>query len=217
MILKLNKTQIYCLGLLLSVGLSSCQSPEQKIANARKAAEIEQEQKLKQFVESTPDLYKVSWKVCGDSKINLNREINKGCDETRDVPTEGFEKPVFVWGPAGEIKFINKPSFADISLDSTLFVKARGCLVSGTPKEQQLYAVKKFLLKKGSNPQLTDVKVEIVPKQEKEKILRDAIADAEIENTSLTNFGVSSNGLIPTTDQGCKTIDQWNKDNEATS
>ncbi|WGV29063.1 hypothetical protein [Halotia branconii] len=216
MILKLNKTQVYVFGLLVSVGLSSCQSPEQKAANAQKAAEAEQEQKFQNFVESTPDLYKVSWKVCGDSKINLNRKVNKGCDETRDVPAEGFQKPIFVWGPAGEIKFINKPSFADISLDSTLFIKARGCLVSGTPKEQQLYAIKKFLLKKGSNPQPTDVKVEIVPKQEKEQILRDAIADAETENASLTNFGVSSNGLIPTTDQGCKTIDEWKKDNETT-
>lgn len=205
---QLNKSQIYMLGLLLSVGLSSCQSPEQKAANAQKAVEAEQEQKFKQFIESTPDLYKVSWKVCGDASLNLNRKINFGCDETRDIPTQGFQKPIFVWGPAGEIKFINKPSFADVSLDSTLFVKARGCLVSGAPKEQQLYVAREFLLKKGSNPQPTDVKIEIVPKQEKEKILRDAIANAEIENASLTNFGVSSNGLIPN-GKACKTIEEW--------
>ncbi|MCC5623375.1 hypothetical protein LC574_19525, partial [Nostoc sp. CHAB 5715] len=86
--------------------------------------------------------------------------------------------------------------------------KARGCLVSGTPKEQQLYVVREFLLKKGSNPQPTDVKIEVVSKQEKEKILRNAVANAEVENATLTNFGVSSNGLIPN-GKACKTIDEW--------
>lgn len=208
---NLNKSQIYALALLLSLGVSSCQSPEQKAANAQKAVEAEQEQKFKQFVESTPDLYKVTWKVCVDASLNLNRKINKGCDETRDIPTQGFQAPIYVWGPAGEIKFITKPSFfADVSLDSTLFVKSRGCLASGAAKEQQLYVVREFLLKKGSNPQPTNAKIEIVPKHEKEKILRNAVANAEIENASLTNFGVSSNGLIPT-GKACKTIEEWKK------
>ncbi|MCC5618618.1 hypothetical protein LC605_26720 [Nostoc sp. CHAB 5836] len=212
---KLTKSPTYVLTLLLSMGLSSCVSPEQKAANAQKALLSELEQKFKRFVESTPDLYKVSWKVCGDASLNLNRKINFGCDETRDIPTKGFQEPIFVWGPAGEIKFINKPSFADVSFLSTLFVKSRGCLLSGTPKEQQLYVVREFLLKKGSTPQPTDVKIEVVPKQEKEKILRNAVANAERENASLTNFGVSSNGLIPT-GKTCPTIDEWKNDNQTT-
>ena len=212
MIFKLDKSQIYALALLLSLGVSSCQSPEQKAANARKAVEAEREQKFKQFVESTPDLYKVTWKLCGDASLNLNRKINFGCNETRDIPTQGFQAPIYVWGPAGEIKFITKPSFADVSLDSTLFVKARGCLVSGTAKQEQLYVVKEFLLKKGSNPQSKDVKIEIVSKQEKENMLRGAVANAQLENASLTNFGVSSNGLIPT-GKACQSFDEWKKGN----
>ena len=212
MIFNLNKSQIYALALLLSLGVSSCQSPEQKAANARKAVEAEREQKFKQFVETTPDLYKVTWKLCGDASLNLNRKINFSCNETRDIPTQGFQAPIYVWGPAGEIKFITKPSFADVSLDSTLFVKARGCLVSGTAKQEQLYVVKEFLLKKGSNPQSKDVKIEIVSKQEKENMLRGAVANAQLENASLTNFGVSSNGLIPT-GKACQSFDEWKKGN----
>lgn len=209
MMFDLNKNQIYVLALLLSLGVSSCQSPEQKAANAQKAIEAEQEQKFKQFVESTPDLYKVTWKVCGDDSVDLNRKINSSCDETRDIPTQGFQAPIYVWGPAGEIKFITKPSFfADISSDSTLFVKSRGCLTSGTAKEEQIYAIKTFPLKKGSNPQPKDANIEIVTKQEKEKILRDALENAQIENASLTNFGVSSNGLIPT-GKACESFDEW--------
>lgn len=209
---NLNKNQIYVLTLLLSLGVSSCQSPEQKAAYAQKAVEAEREQKFKQFVESTPDLYKVTWKLCVNAGVDLNRKINLGCDEARDIPTQGFQTPIYVWGPAGEIKFITKPSFNDVSLDSTLFVKARGCLASGTAKQEQLYVVREFLLKKGSNPQPKDVKIEIVPKQEKEKILRDAVANAQIENATLTNFGVSSNGLIPT-EKACQSFDEWNKAN----
>lgn len=213
MMFNLNKSQIYVLALLLSMGVSSCQSPEQKAANARKAVEAEREQKFKQFVESMPDLYKVTWKVCGSSGIDLNRKINLGCDETRDIPTQGFQAPIYVWGPAGEIKFITKPSFfADISLDSTLFVKSRGCLASGTAKQEQLYVVREFPLKKDSNPQPKDAKIEIVAKQEKEKILREAVANAQLENASLTNFGVSSNGLI-STGKACQSFDEWKKGN----
>ncbi|ODG99170.1 hypothetical protein A4S05_05450 [Nostoc sp. KVJ20] len=213
MIFNLNKNQIYALALLLSLGVSSCQSPEQKAAYAQKAVEAEREQKFKQFVESTPDLYKVTWKVCGNAGVDLNRKINLGCDETKDIPTQGFQTPIYVWGPAGEIKFITKPSFfADISSDSTLFVKSRGCLASGTAKQEQLYVVREFPLKKGSNPQPKDAKIEIVPKQEKEKILRDAVANAQIENATLTNFGVSSNGLIPT-GKACQSFDEWKKGN----
>lgn len=212
MMFNLNRSQIYVVALLLSMGVSSCQSPEQKAVNARKAVEAEREQKFKQFVESMPDLYKVNWKVCGDGLISIYKDINQGCSESRDIPTKGFLNPAFVWGPVGEVKFASKPSFLRGKQDTGLFVKSKGCLKSGSPKEQQFYKLEEFSLTKDNNPQPTNAKIEIMPKQEKENILRDAVANAQIENATLTNFGVSSNGLIPT-GKACQSFDEWKKAN----
>jgi len=96
---------------------------------------------------------------------------------------------------------------------TVLFVKSKGCLNSGKPQDEQAYyKVSDFWLKSDNNPQATtNARLEIVSKQEKEKVLAEAIKDAQKENAYLTNFGTSSNGLIPTTAQLCLNLEEWKK------
>lgn len=219
---------------LLSMGLTSCQSPEdkaaqaqQKLAQAQKEAyaaqkvvdekngsaqKTETDKLVREYVENTPDLYRISWKVCGDKRLNvtLRSEINNECSETRNEPTKGYSSPAYVWGPAQEIQFINKPHFA-MSLQKTgLFVKSRGCVNLGKPQKQDFYKVEEFSLDKGSNIAATNAKIELVTKQEKEDVLASAVKNAKLDIYSLNKFGVASDGLIPT-GQTCLTVEEWKK------
>ncbi|MEJ1937468.1 hypothetical protein WDZ92_45315, partial [Nostoc sp. NIES-2111] len=71
--------------------------------------------------------------------------------------------------------------------------------------------VEEFTLKKGNDPLPSNVKLELVSQQEKKQVLKEIIAEAKSENNSLTNFGVSSNGLMPI-GKACPTIEEWQKE-----
>ncbi|MBE8970965.1 hypothetical protein IQ277_33630 [Nostocales cyanobacterium LEGE 12452] len=103
------------LALLIGGGIISCQSktPEQ-IAHETELELIAAKEKaeasvVKKFVDSTPDLYRVNWKVCSDGFLDRD---NNGCKESRDVGAKGFPEAVLVWGPVQEVKFVTKRHFS---------------------------------------------------------------------------------------------------------
>ncbi|MBH8573543.1 hypothetical protein I8752_11045 [Nostocaceae cyanobacterium CENA369] len=219
----MSKRKIFTALISIGVGLwlGACQSGDDKVSQTQKdsplayaATSDEQSPKdkqLQEYVESTPDLHRISWKVCGDGKLSvtMNEQINKGCNETRNEPAKGFFQPAYVWGPVEEIKFVNKRHFTPSLQIVGLFVKSRGCVSLGQPGEENFYRVAEFTLEKNANlPK--DARSELITKEQKKQILNATIKDADLELTSLKNFGVSSNGLIPT-GPTCPTIEQWHK------
>ncbi|MEJ6487439.1 hypothetical protein N0Y54_40370 [Nostoc punctiforme UO1] len=220
----MSKRKIFAALVSIGVGLclGACQSERDKVAQAENelkqayaATSDEQSPKEKQvqeYVNSTPDLHRVSWKVCGDGKLSvtMNEDLNKGCNETKNEPAKGFFQPAYVWGPVKEVKFVNKPDLSPSLQITGLFVKSRGCVSLGKPGEENFYRVSEFTLKKANANLPKDSKTEVITKQEKQKILSAVIGDAESELTSLRNFGVSSNGLLPT-GSTCPTLDKWKK------
>ncbi|MCC5620103.1 hypothetical protein [Nostoc sp. CHAB 5715] len=216
MIFKTSQIAI-SLALLVSGGIVSCQSktPEQ-IADEKEQQLIAAKQKaeadlLKDFVDTTPDLYKVNWKVCSDGFLNQD---NNGCNESRDIRTKGFSEAVLVWGPVEEVKFFTKPHFSFNMQNVGLFVKSKGCLLLGKPEGgEQFYKIHEFSLKKGSTlPNPDSAKIDKLSPQDKVQAIRVAIDNAENEIASLNNFGVSSTGFIPNTaKQPCLTLEKWKK------
>ncbi|BCL40162.1 hypothetical protein NSMS1_66090 (plasmid) [Nostoc sp. MS1] len=220
----MNKIALLTSLALIGLGLGACQSDANKVAQAENElkqayaatttnVQNPEDKQVQEYLESTPALYRVSWKVCGDDKLSvkLKLKINKGCNETRNEPTEGYTSPAYVWADAKEIKFVNKRHFVDNLQYTGLFVKSRGCLNLGTPQQEKFYKVEEFTLKKGNDPLPSNVKLELVSQQEKKQVLKEAIAQAKLENNSLTNFGVSSNGLIPI-GKACPTIEEWQEE-----
>ncbi|RCJ18629.1 hypothetical protein A6770_32800 [Nostoc minutum NIES-26] len=207
---------------LLSLGLVSCQPSEDRVAQAEEKLkeahtartavdqnnkESETDKQIREYVENTPDLYRISWKVCGD----YNAPYNNGtrCNETRSPRTKGYFEPAYMWA-ANKAQFVNKQHFAANFHNTGLFVKSRGCLKSGKPKEEEFYHVRDFMLEKGkATPSPTDVKIEVLSKQEKQQIVQQAFNDAETEISALNNYGVSATtGLIPT-GKSCLTVEEW--------
>jgi hypothetical protein len=191
---------------VIALGLLSCQSEEEKAAQARKEAReayvaklaSEQSEKekaiqeqIRQYVEDTPDLYRISWKICGDWNAPYNGGIR--CNETKTPRTRGYFEPAYVWGASG-VEFVNKQNFVDNFWTTGLFIKSQGCLNSGKPKQYGLYHVKDYMRKKEAvPPSPTDVKIERL----------------STENYTLTNFGVSATtGLIPT-GKNCLILEEW--------
>ncbi|QFS49530.1 hypothetical protein [Nostoc sphaeroides] len=205
------------LALLFSGGIISCQSktPEQ-IARVTELELIAAKQKaeateIKEFVDSTPDLYKVNWKVCSDGFLDQD---NNGCKESRDVRSIGFSEAVLVWGPVQEVKFVTKRHFSPNMQNVGLFVKSKGCLLLGKPEGgEQFYKIHEFSLKKGSTlPNPDSTKIDKLSPEDKVQAIRVAIDNAETEIASLNNFGVSSTGFMPTAaKQPCLTLEKWKK------
>lgn len=205
------------LALLLSGGIISCHSktPEQigheielELIAAKEKAEAAE---VKKFVDSTPDLYRVNWKVCSDGFLDQD---NNGCKESRDVRSIGFPEAVLVWGTVQEVKFVSKRHFSHNMQSVGLFVKSKGCLLLGKPEAgEQFYKIHEFSLKKGSTlPNPDSAKIDKLSPEDKVKAIRAAIDNAETEIASLNNFGVSSTGFIPTTaKQPCLTLEKWKK------
>ncbi|MBD2730683.1 hypothetical protein H6G96_31280 [Nostoc sp. FACHB-892] len=222
----MNKRKIFAALVSIGVGLylGACQSETDLVAQAENdlkqayaaASDDEQSQKdkevqeqIRQYVEETPNLYRITWKVCGDG--NAPYKNGTRCNETKIPRTKGYFEPVYVWGANG-VQFVNKQDFVRNFWTTGLFVKSRGCLNLGKPREEGLYNVKNFMLKKtGTTPTPENVKVEVLSKEEKQKVVEQAFKDAEAENYALTNFGVSATtGLIPT-GKTCLTVDEWKK------
>ncbi|MCC5668932.1 hypothetical protein LC653_35025 [Nostoc sp. CHAB 5784] len=216
MLFKTSKIAI-SLALLVSGGIISCQSktPEQ-IAHETELELIAAKQKaeasaVKEFVDSTPDLYKVNWKVCSDGFLE---RYNNGCNESRDVRSIGFSEAVLVWGPVQEVKFVTKPHFSFNMQNVGLFVKSKGCLLLGKPEGgEQFYKIHEFSLKKGSTlPNPDSTKIDKLSPEDKVQAIRAAIDNAETEIASLNNFGVSSTVFMPNTaKQPCLTLEKWKK------
>jgi hypothetical protein len=214
MLFKISQIAI-TLALLIGGGIISCQSktPEQiahetelELIAAKEKAEADE---VKKFVDSTPDLYRVNWKVCSDGFPGRN---HSGCEESRDVRTKGFSEAVLVWGPVQEVKFVSKPNFAFSMQNVGLFVKSKGCLLLGKPEGgDQFYKINEFSLRQGSAlPKPDSAKIDKLSPEDKTKAIRVAINNAEDEIASLNNFGVSSSGFIPTTAlQPCLTLEKW--------
>lgn len=203
------------LALLVGGGIISCQSktPEQiahktelELIAAKEKAEADE---VKKFVDSTPDLYRVNWKVCSDGFLDRD---NNGCKESRDVSAKGFPEAVLIWGPVQEVKFVTKRDFAFNMQSVGLFVKSKGCLLLGKPEAgDQFYKIHEFSLTKGSAlPNPDSAKIDKLSPEDKTKAIRVAINNAEDEIASLNNFGVSSTGFIPTAaKQPCLTLEKW--------
>lgn len=216
----MNKIALFTALVLMGTALGACQSDEGRVAQAENdyAAKLTDsesqkekavQEQIRQYVEDTPDLYRISWKICGD----WNAPYNNGtrCNETRVPTTKGYFEPAYVWS-ANQAQFVNKQNFVRDAWTTGLFVKSRGCLNIGKPREESFYNVKNFMIEKTApTPSLENVKVEVVSKQEKQKVVEQAFKDAEIENYALTNFGISTaTGSIPT-GKTCLTIDEWKK------
>lgn len=209
---------------LVSIGvglcLGACQSEGDKVAQAEndygaKLTDVqsqkdkEVQEQIRQYVEETPNLYRVTWKVCGDYRSRLRDGVR--CSETKIPKTKGYVDPVYVWAANG-VQFINKQHFVNSYWATGLFVKSKGCLNSGKPEQEQFYNVKNFTRDKTNTvPTAANVKVEALSKQEKQTVVELAFKDAEVENYALKNFGVSATtGLIPT-GKTCLTVDEWKK------
>jgi len=196
--------------MLSTMVLSACQSPEEKAAAARlkelEAARAAEEKQIKSLVDSTPDLYRVFWKVCGDGKINPKRSINGGCDEARYPTTEGYKEPLYMWGPVGDVRVeeVANPIVQD-RMYPNVFIKSRGCLTSGTPKNEQLYLVREFSVEKTNPVTPNNIRVEKLSKEEKETKIRQQAGNVAL--------------LRPYTDYGliggidCPSYDEWKKRN----
>ncbi len=203
------------LALLVGGGIISCQSktPEQ-IAKETELELIAAKQKaeaaeIKNFVDTTPDLYRVNWKVCSDGFLVQD---NNGCKESRDVASKGFPEAVLVWGPVQEVKFVTKRHFSPNMQSVGLFVKSKGCLLLGKPEGgDHFYKIHQFSLTKGSAlPNPDSAKIDKLSSEDKTKAIRVATNNAEDEIASLNNFGVSSSGFMPSTAmQPCLTLEKW--------
>lgn len=220
----MKKIALFTTVILISTGLGACQSDADKAAQAQRdlraayAAKLDEEQtqkenavkeQIRQYVEDTPNLYRISWKVCGDYRSRLRNGVR--CSETRIPKTDGYVEPVYVWAANG-VQFVNKQHFVDNAWTTGLFVKSNGCLNLGKPREEGLYNVKNFMIEKtGTTPTPQNVKVEVLSRQEKQQVVEQAFKDAEVENYAITNFGVSATtGLIPT-GKNCLTLEEWKK------
>ncbi|MFN6568210.1 hypothetical protein [Dendronalium sp. ChiSLP03b] len=195
---------------LLSIAVVSCQSPEQKAAEARKkeieTARAEKEQQIKALISSTPDIYRVSWKVCQDKKVNLARKFNGGCDEAKEPTTQGFQEPLFMWGPIGQVQVDQKTNpISPGVIYATAFIKSRGCLTSGTPKNEQLYKVRGFVVDKNAPVTSSNIKAERLSKEEKESKIRQQVANVELTRDYQTL------GLLGGDD--CQSFNDWEKNN----
>ncbi|MBD2505538.1 hypothetical protein [Anabaena azotica] len=219
----MNKIALFTALALIGSLLGACQSDADRLAQAQRdlraayAASLEEEQaqkekavkeQIRKYVEDTPDLYRISWNVCGDYSGRLHNGVR--CSITKIPKEKGYVDPVYVWA-ANEKQFINKKGFIRGFLLSGLFVKSRGCLNVGKPREEQLYHVKDFMIKKGdATPSLENVKIEVLSRAEKQEVVEQAFRDAEVENYALTNFGVSATtGMIPTGQKSCLTPEEW--------
>lgn len=205
------------LALFVGGGIISCQSktPEQ-IAQETELELIAAKQKaeaaeIKKFVDTTPDLYRVNWKVCSEGFLDRD---NNGCKESLDVRAKGFPEAVLVWGPVQEVKFVTKRNFSPNMQSVGLFVKSKGCLKLGKPEGGgQFYKIHEFSLTKGSAlPNPDSAKIDKLSPEDKTKAIRVATDNAEDEIASLNNFGVSSSGFIPNAaKQPCLTLEKWKK------
>ncbi|RCJ40903.1 hypothetical protein A6770_37000 [Nostoc minutum NIES-26] len=194
------------------MGLTSCQTPEQKAALAQQkayeTAQAEKERQIQQLVGDAPDLYRVLWKVCGDRKFNLNRKINGGCDEARVAAPQGFQEPLLMWGPVGEIQIDKKinPLSRD-RIEATAFIKSRGCLTSGSPSYERLYKVREFLVDTNTPVSSENIKIERLSTEEKEKKIRTQVANVELTRDS-RSLGLIGGGNT------CESFDDWKKSNQ---
>lgn len=203
------------LALFVGGGIISCQSKtpeqialekEQELIAAKEKAEVAE---VKKFVDTTPDLYRVNWKVCSEGFLDRD---NNGCKESRDVRAKGFPEAVLVWGPVQEVKFVTKRNFSPNMQSVGLFVKSKGCLKLGKPEGgDQFYKIHEFSLTKGSAlPNPDSAKIDKLSPEYKTKAIRVAINNAENEIASLNNFGVSSTGFMPSAAlQPCLTLEKW--------
>ncbi|MBD2249007.1 hypothetical protein [Nostoc sp. FACHB-888] len=203
------------LALFVGGGIISCQSKtpeqitlekEQELIAAKEKAEAAE---VKKFVDTTPELYRVNWKVCSEGFLDRD---NNGCKESRDVRAKGFPEAVLVWGPVQEVKFVTKRNFSPNMQSVGLFVKSKGCLKLGKPEGgDQFYKIHEFSLTKGSAlPNPDSAKIDKLSPEYKTKAIRVAINNAENEIASLNNFGVSSTGFMPSAAlQPCLTLEKW--------
>ncbi|WP_341531735.1 hypothetical protein WKK05_39150 (plasmid) [Nostoc sp. UHCC 0302] len=220
----MNKIGWFATLVLIGLGLGACQSDGDKVSQAdnnvkqayaakltdeQSQKENEVQEQIRQYVEETPDLYRISWKVCGDYRSRLRDGVR--CSETKIPKTKGYVNPVYVWAANG-VQFVNKQHFVDSYWATGLFIKSKGCLNSGKPTQEQFYNVKDFTRDKTSAiPTAANVKIEALSKQEKQTVVKQAFKDAETENYAITNFGVSATtGLIPT-GKDCLTLEEWKK------
>ncbi|BAY42059.1 hypothetical protein NIES2111_64550 (plasmid) [Nostoc sp. NIES-2111] len=214
----MNKIALFTALALIGTTLGACQSDEGKVAQAEndyaaKLTDAESpkekavQEQIRKYVEDTPDLYRISWKICGDYRSRLRNGIR--CSETKIPKDKGYVDPVYVWAANG-VQFVNKQHFVDSYWTTGLFVKSRGCLNSGKPEKEQFYNVKNFTRDKTSAiPTAADVKIEALSKQDKQTVVEQAFKDAEVENYALTNYGVSATtGLIPTA-KDCLILEEW--------
>jgi hypothetical protein len=200
---------------ILSLGLLSCQSAEERASQAREQAEkaeaakqeaerVKKEMEFKEGLKSYPPLYKVTWKICN---INHNPKIpqNRPCDETKEPATLGYSKPVYLWGPAGEIKMLKGRSW--FTSESYLFVKSRGCLSSGEPKKEEFFKIKTFVrgqyVKDSTLPEPdVNVKIQLLSPEEKEEAVKVQNTIAKLERAG---------GFYVDDDYDCQTLTDWNR------
>lgn len=211
-------TTLVSIGVALCLG--ACQSEGDKVAQAEndyraKLTDVqsqkdkEVQEQIRQYVEETPNLYRITWKVCGDYRSRLRDGVR--CSETKIPKTKGYVDPVYVWAANG-VQFVNKQHFVNSYWATGLFVKSKGCLNSGKPEQEQFYNVKNFTRDKtNAVPTAANVKIEALSKQEKQTVVELAFKDAEVENYALKNFGVSATTALIPTGKTCLTVDEWKK------
>lgn len=218
----MSKRKIFTALVSIGVGLclGACQSDADnlaqaendygaKLTNVQSQKDKEVQEQIRQYVEETPNLYRITWKVCGDYRSRKRDGVR--CSETKIPKTKGYVDPVYVWAANG-VQFVNKQHFVNSYWTTGLFVKSKGCLNSGKPEQEQFYNVKNFTRDKTNPvPTAANVKIEALSKQSKQTVVELAFKDAEVENYALTNFGVSATtGLIPT-GKTCLTLEEWKK------
>ncbi|MBN3924207.1 hypothetical protein [Nostoc sp. NMS4] len=218
----MSKRKIFTALVSIGVGLclGACQSDADNLAQAEndygaKLTDVqsqkdkEVQEQIRQYVEETPNLYRITWKVCGDYRSRLRDGVR--CSETKIPKTKGYVDPVYVWAANG-VQFVNKQHFVNSYWATGLFVKSKGCLNSGKPEQEQFYNVKNFTRDKtNAVPTAANVKVEALSKQEKQTVVELAFKDAEVENYALTNFGVSATTALIPTGKTCLTLEEWKK------
>jgi hypothetical protein len=101
------------LAFLIAAGLAiaSCQSPS---ADAQS--------------QDPPDLYEVSWKVCDFADIVDFQVVKAECKNSS----------MLSWGPVGESKFEKSRTHLG-GIRYHLFIKSKGCLMTGVPKAEDFY------------------------------------------------------------------------------
>jgi len=203
--MKVQK-KIIVLLLIICFGLVSCQSPEEKAAEARnkerEAAISEEEKQIKILVDTTPDIYRVFWKVCGDKAINLHRKINGGCDEARQPATEGFKESMLMWGAVSQIKIEEDTRFRTTGISyPVVFIKSRGCLIEGASKEEKFYKLREFTVEKNNPVTADDIRFERLSREEKESQIRQQVAILDATR------GVPAFGIMGV--RVCESLDDW--------